>query len=106
LFQAFIGLAVISFGIFLVFLSRRTAVFVAIYFFGFISAALINTIWTSFPETLALPLRYELLYCLKQAVEVQNLATQDIIRMVLVGISYVLLFAALGIVIFQKSDLK
>lgn len=106
LLQLPLYLGVISVGIFLIFLTRRTAIVNVIYLVLFMVGQLIITILTLFSNKFIELLRYELVYCLKQAISLPNLAAQDIVRIVLVGFGYMIIMSSLGIYVFQKSDIK
>lgn len=106
LLQLPLFLGIVSIGIFLVFLTHRTAVVNAVYLIMFTAAQLIVTILTVMSSRFDSVGEYELTYCLKQAVTVQSLSAQDVTRIILLGVGYIVIMTLLGIFIFQKSDMK
>ncbi len=106
LLQLPLFLGVISIGICLFFLTRRTAIATLVYLLLFTAAQFANTLLSSFPVKFGNILRYEILYCLKQAVALQNLHGQDLARIVFVGAGYIVITSLLGILVFQKIDIS
>lgn len=97
---------VISVGMFLVFLTRKTVVASLAYLGLFTAAQYGAFIETSLSGDFAHLLHYDILYCLRLAVSSPGLTTQEIIRMVALGCGYMFGTTLLGVLVFQKSDIE
>ncbi len=98
-------LGIISIGILLVFTFRRAFPAGVAYLLLFTAALILTTLWSSHPAEFGFLLQYDILYGLRM-IATQVLPTQDIFRWIVVGAGTLLVSTALGILVFQKSDVR
>ena len=98
-------LGVISTGIFLTFLFQRIIPTVGVYLLGFTTIFMLTTLWAANPAEFRLWLRYDILYGLRM-IATQVLPSPDAFRWAALGAGTMLASTALGILAFQKSDLR
>ncbi len=98
-------LGIISIGAFLVILFRQALPAVAAYLLLFTAAIVLTTLWASNPAEFSRLLQYDILYGLRM-IATQVLPSQDTFRWVALGVGTLLVSTGLGILAFQKSDVR
>ncbi len=98
--------AATSIGVFFVFVTRSTAKVNALYIAFCLAPMSVIFILISISEKFSKLLDYEMVMNIRLSAYVNSLVQEDVLRMILVGISYIFLSTFIGLIVFKKCDIK
>ncbi len=105
LLQIPLVLGIVSTGVLLVFLFRRDFTAAVVYLLLLTAAFMLTTLWASHPAQYSPLLQFDILYGLR-VVATQTLKVQEVFHWIALGAGTLLVSTALGILTFEKSDVR